>query len=268
MMLGLSQNVVIQLLKFFNQLSPILSPWLGLCPDWEDWQPKDRLKNAKEAMDLAQDWLGVPQVCIYIILFLQGGSEILWDPQQNLFIFTKILLDVSVKFWPIPSHVWQLWDVGILWWVKNAQEAMEPSLVLVWYSLHRSVLIQMFRHMARNSESFLTKILFIRKSIRIQVDSYINKSKCKKIWRHYKASFCNFPVLLRHNGIMGYRQNCCFAKTLPWMKMVFFSLKGCLWLWVVVRIAKPTLPIVIPNLRAMCTMCKPTISLFGVKSIK
>ena len=36
--------------------------FLGLCPDWEDWDPKDSLKNAKEAMDLAQDWLGVPQV--------------------------------------------------------------------------------------------------------------------------------------------------------------------------------------------------------------
>ena len=35
---------------------------IGLCPDWEDWDPKDSLRNAKEAMDLAQDWLGVPQV--------------------------------------------------------------------------------------------------------------------------------------------------------------------------------------------------------------
>ncbi|XP_038047790.1 filamin-B-like isoform X7 [Patiria miniata] len=34
----------------------------GLCPDWEDWDPKDNLKNAKEAMKLAQDWLDVPQV--------------------------------------------------------------------------------------------------------------------------------------------------------------------------------------------------------------
>ncbi|XP_041460314.1 filamin-B-like isoform X2 [Lytechinus variegatus] len=34
----------------------------GLCPDWEDWQPKDALKNATEAMKLAEDWLDVPQV--------------------------------------------------------------------------------------------------------------------------------------------------------------------------------------------------------------
>ncbi|XP_022101216.1 filamin-A-like isoform X2 [Acanthaster planci] len=34
----------------------------GLCPDWEDWDPKDNLKNAKEAMQLAKDWLDVPQL--------------------------------------------------------------------------------------------------------------------------------------------------------------------------------------------------------------
>ena len=35
---------------------------VGLCPDWEDWNPKDGVKNAKEAMDAAQQWLDVPQV--------------------------------------------------------------------------------------------------------------------------------------------------------------------------------------------------------------
>lgn len=34
----------------------------GLCPDWPDWVPADALKNATEAMTLADDWLGVPQV--------------------------------------------------------------------------------------------------------------------------------------------------------------------------------------------------------------
>ena len=34
----------------------------GLCPDWNQWQPKDSLKNTTEAMTLADDWLGVPQV--------------------------------------------------------------------------------------------------------------------------------------------------------------------------------------------------------------
>ncbi|XP_042868221.1 filamin-A-like isoform X2 [Penaeus japonicus] len=34
----------------------------GLCPDWPDWVPEDALKNATEAMTLADDWLGVPQL--------------------------------------------------------------------------------------------------------------------------------------------------------------------------------------------------------------
>ncbi|KAK3102524.1 hypothetical protein FSP39_011943 [Pinctada imbricata] len=32
----------------------------GLCPDWEDWNPKNAKKNAKEAMDAAEKWLDVP----------------------------------------------------------------------------------------------------------------------------------------------------------------------------------------------------------------
>lgn len=34
----------------------------GLCPDWPDWDPKDSVQNASEAMGLADDWLGVPQL--------------------------------------------------------------------------------------------------------------------------------------------------------------------------------------------------------------
>ena len=34
----------------------------GLCPDWEDWDPKDNKENAAEVMKLADDWLGIPQV--------------------------------------------------------------------------------------------------------------------------------------------------------------------------------------------------------------
>ena len=36
---------------------------IGLCPDWEDWDPKQGKRNATEAMDLAEEWLEVPQVC-------------------------------------------------------------------------------------------------------------------------------------------------------------------------------------------------------------
>ncbi|XP_075880927.1 filamin B a isoform X2 [Nelusetta ayraudi] len=34
----------------------------GLCPDWETWDPQKKEENASEAMQLADDWLGIPQV--------------------------------------------------------------------------------------------------------------------------------------------------------------------------------------------------------------
>uniref|UniRef100_A0A672H3R9 Filamin C, gamma a (actin binding protein 280) n=1 Tax=Salarias fasciatus TaxID=181472 RepID=A0A672H3R9_SALFA len=34
----------------------------GLCPDWAEWDPKQPVENAREAMQQADDWLGVPQV--------------------------------------------------------------------------------------------------------------------------------------------------------------------------------------------------------------
>ncbi|XP_039299021.1 filamin-A isoform X2 [Nilaparvata lugens] len=34
----------------------------GLCPDWQDWSPKDAVQNAAEAMGLADDWLNVRQL--------------------------------------------------------------------------------------------------------------------------------------------------------------------------------------------------------------
>jgi filamin len=37
---------------------------LGLCPDWDEWTPKNAKKNAKEAMDAAEKWLDIPQVNI------------------------------------------------------------------------------------------------------------------------------------------------------------------------------------------------------------
>lgn len=34
----------------------------GLCPDWESWDTVHRVSNTKEAMQQADDWLGIPQV--------------------------------------------------------------------------------------------------------------------------------------------------------------------------------------------------------------
>jgi len=35
---------------------------VGLCPDWQDWNPANNVQNAGEAMDAAEQWLDVPQV--------------------------------------------------------------------------------------------------------------------------------------------------------------------------------------------------------------
>lgn len=55
-----------------EQMPCILAGWLpltivsitspGLCPDWEAWDPNQPVENAREAMQQADDWLGVPQV--------------------------------------------------------------------------------------------------------------------------------------------------------------------------------------------------------------
>lgn len=47
---------------------PVYIP-LGLCPDWAEWDPNQPVENAREAMQQADDWLGVPQVSGF------GGSR-------------------------------------------------------------------------------------------------------------------------------------------------------------------------------------------------
>ncbi|XP_074874578.1 filamin-A-like [Buteo buteo] len=34
----------------------------GLCPDWDSWDPSKPVDNAREAMQQADEWLGIPQV--------------------------------------------------------------------------------------------------------------------------------------------------------------------------------------------------------------
>jgi len=41
--------------------SSIVSP-AGLCPDWDQWDQTKPVDNAREAMQQADDWLGIPQV--------------------------------------------------------------------------------------------------------------------------------------------------------------------------------------------------------------
>ncbi|CAH1784407.1 unnamed protein product [Owenia fusiformis] len=46
--------------KAIGALVDAIAP--GLCPDWDDWDPKKAKNNAKEAMDAAEQWLDVPQL--------------------------------------------------------------------------------------------------------------------------------------------------------------------------------------------------------------
>lgn len=46
--------------KALGALVDALAP--GLCPNWADWKPEDALKHVRDAMKLADDWLGIPQL--------------------------------------------------------------------------------------------------------------------------------------------------------------------------------------------------------------
>lgn len=53
----------------------------GLCPDWESWDPRKPVDNAREAMQQADDWLGVPQVCVEACVSHEALSpDALWMP--------------------------------------------------------------------------------------------------------------------------------------------------------------------------------------------
>lgn len=42
---------------------------LGLCPDWDSWDQTKPVDNAREAMQQADEWLGVPQVTNFSIVW-------------------------------------------------------------------------------------------------------------------------------------------------------------------------------------------------------
>lgn len=46
--------------KAIGALVDALAP--GLCPDWKSWKPEDNVKNVTEALQLAEDWLDIPQL--------------------------------------------------------------------------------------------------------------------------------------------------------------------------------------------------------------
>lgn len=41
----------------------------GLCPEAETMDPQNALENASHSMKLAEDWLGIPQVCAIMPIY-------------------------------------------------------------------------------------------------------------------------------------------------------------------------------------------------------
>lgn len=66
--------------RFVVQLFSVLPS--GLCPDWETWDPSQPVENAREAMQQADDWLGVPQVTftcsLTFVLYLHCSTKTWW----------------------------------------------------------------------------------------------------------------------------------------------------------------------------------------------
>ena len=50
--------------SFVDLVSMTKNSFPGLFPNWSDRDPRNALENAKEAMELAEKWLGIPQVSL------------------------------------------------------------------------------------------------------------------------------------------------------------------------------------------------------------
>ncbi|XP_031654091.1 filamin-C-like [Oncorhynchus kisutch] len=63
----------------------------GLCPDWETWDPSQPVENAREAMQQADDWLGVPQVTSPHYLHFPPGLTWFSSHNLNSFVLVKLI---------------------------------------------------------------------------------------------------------------------------------------------------------------------------------
>lgn len=54
----------------------------GLFPQWEGEDPKNAVENARAAMQLAEEWLGVPQVCFCSIFLLMSNFSSVYFPSS------------------------------------------------------------------------------------------------------------------------------------------------------------------------------------------
>ncbi|CAB1329280.1 unnamed protein product [Coregonus sp. 'balchen'] len=63
-------------------LIPCLSPYLQ-CPDWESWDEVQWVDNTKEAMQQADEWLGVPKVSPRTVITLVVSINYRMDKPLN-----------------------------------------------------------------------------------------------------------------------------------------------------------------------------------------
>lgn len=72
----------------------------GLCPDWPNWNKADAIQNASEAMQLADDWLNIPQVNHnYSITKLKCCAEKKYESKESiLFLFLFLILSYAIFF--------------------------------------------------------------------------------------------------------------------------------------------------------------------------
>lgn len=83
----------------------------GLCPDWAEWDPNQPVQNAREAMQQADDWLGVPQVrsmtvtkCYFSVCFSWSTCTMCrvdligYDNKKTVCRLSKCFHAVYIKF--------------------------------------------------------------------------------------------------------------------------------------------------------------------------
>lgn len=83
--------------SFHMSNSPLLF-FSGLCPDWDQWDQTKPVDNAREAMQQADDWLGIPQVKSNNVLI---GLLILYDSAHCFLLMMSIFKRgiINIKFW-------------------------------------------------------------------------------------------------------------------------------------------------------------------------
>ncbi|XP_060094799.1 filamin-B-like [Heteronotia binoei] len=69
----------------------------GLCPDWEAWDPKKCIDNARKAMQQADDWLGVPQVITPEEIIHPYADEYSVMTYLSLFLKAKLRTGAPLK---------------------------------------------------------------------------------------------------------------------------------------------------------------------------